>query len=272
MKKNKFSGRLPILVSVAVAILVVIGVWRRYGSDSTIAYSYVRPGGDTLSVGIEMSPLTYFFSNDTAEGLDYEILRQMAAAHHRPVVFYPVGQLEEAFQKLYDGDFDVLVASMPSTSAVKKYFPMSDAVYVDRQVLVQRADSTSGRYISSVEQLVGDTVWMVEGSPFLLRMNNLNRELGDNIHVRTIPGNSAENLAMMTALGQVPRAVVGEAAGRRVAMDYPELDVSTPLALSHFQCWAVAPGDSVLLDSLNTWLAQFKATPAFAELARKYLQ
>lgn len=47
--------------------------------------------------------------------------------------------------------------------------------------------------------------------------------------------------------------------------------METPISFRQFQCWAVAPGDNALLDSLNTWLTQFKATEAYRKLTEKYL-
>ena len=273
MNPKKLGGRLPVIIILAVVILAAIGIYRRHeGGKSTLADTYRRPRGDTLAVAIEMGPLTYNFRNDTAAGFDYEILRDIGRRHGVDMVFHPVGQLAEAFERLNEGDYDLLVASMPSTRTLKSYFPVTDPVYIDRQVLVQYADSTSDAYVASAAQLRGATVWLVEGSPFRTRILNMSSELGDSIHLATIPGQSAENLAMLTAKGLIPRAVVSEAAARRIAADYPGLSISTPVSLSHFQCWAVAPGDSVLLDSLNTWLAAFKTTPAFTALTQKYLQ
>jgi len=273
MIKNRHNNILTTLIVVAVLSLIAIGLLRRCEmSRSTLSNDFVRPGGDTLSVAIEMSPLTYTFSNDTAAGFDYEILRDIAAKHGLDLKIHPVGELENAFDDLYKGKYDILVASMPKTNALKKYFPLTDAVYLDRQVLVQLADSTSHKYVRAAHELAGDTVWLPDGSPYLLRLRNLSRELGDSVFVANKEGHSSELLAIMTALGKIPRAVVGEAVARRIAADYPDLDISTPVSLSQLQCWAVAPGDSVLLDSLNLWLDEFKATPQYNALVDQYLR
>ena len=271
MTQNKYKGRLPIIITLIILVLAGLGLCRRCGqSDSTLSNDFVRPSGDTLAVAIEMSPLTYTLHNDTASGFDYELLRGMAEKHGVAVKFYPVSDLKTAFRGLYDGDYDMMVASMPSTNALKEYFPLTDAVYIDRQVLVQRADSLNPAYIGSQEELMGDTVWVVEGSPVGTRLANMTRELGDSVYIASKPGYSAEHLAIMTAMGEIPRAVVNDAVAAKIAADYPALDISTPISLSQFQCWAVAPGDSLLLDSLNTWLGEYKETPAFQRLNEQY--
>ena len=125
--------------------------------------------------------------------------------------------------------------------------------------------------MTSQEQLIGDTVWVAEGSPFNTRLRNMIRELGDSIVVVSEPGYSSEHLAIRTALGEVKQAVVNEAVARHIAKRYPCLDISTPISFNQFQVWAVAPGDTVLLDSLNVWVNEFKKTPQYRALADKYL-
>lgn len=99
----------------------------------------------------------------------------------------------------------------------------------------------------------------------------MSRELGESIYVVSPDKYSSEHLAILTALGEVKQAVVNEAIARRIAADYPILDIDTQISFNQFQCWAVAPGDSTLLDSLNVWLNSFKGTPAYHRLAEKYL-
>ncbi|MBO4942020.1 MAG: transporter substrate-binding domain-containing protein [Muribaculaceae bacterium] len=273
MIKNRRQNILTLLIILAVFALTAIGMLRRCEmSRSTLANDFRRPGGDTLSVAMEMSPLTFTFSKDTASGFDYQILKDIARKHGINMKFCAVGELDDAFQGLKDGKYDILVASMPKTNVLKKHFPLTDAVYLDRQVVVQLADTASASYVRAAHELAGDTVWIPDGSPGLLRLRNLSKELGDSVYVAYKEGHSAELLAIMTALGKIPRAVVGEAVARRVAVDYPALDISTPVSLSQLQCWAVAPGDSVLLDSLNRWLEEFKATPEYEALVEKYLR
>lgn len=273
MAHTKFRGSLPLIIITAIAGLALIGLLRRQdGRRSGLADEYTRPGGDTLAVAIEMSPLTYTLRNDTAEGFDYLLLRDIARSHGIPVEFYPFSKLEEAFRGLDEHRYDLLVASVPSTSTLKKYFPLTDAVYLDRQVLVQLADSVGGRGpITSQEQLRGDTVWIAEGSPFTTRLGNMAKELGDTITVISVPGHSSEHLAIMTATGEIRRAVVNEAVARHIAAMYPRLDISTQISFNQFQVWAVAPGDSSLRDSLNVWLGEFRQTESYRRLANRYL-
>lgn len=269
MKNKKKQYFLTTLVIVVVVAFSIIGYMRRQNvnDSSQLIADYHRPGGDTLSVAIEMSPLTYNISHDTIEGFDYLMLRDMARQHGVPVRFYPFTQLLGAFEDLCEGKYDMVVASMPATVTLKEHFPVTEQIYLDRQVLVQRRDEA----IESPVALKGDTVWIASGKPFRTRLANMAAELGDTIIVLEDGEHSAEHLAIMTALGQIKHAVVGEAEARRVAERYPELDISTPVSLSQRQVWAVAPDDSVLVRRLDQWIADFKKTPQYANLVERYL-
>lgn len=273
MKTSKAHGRVPVIIALVIIVLGGIGMARRCANPKpALAREYVKPGADTLAVAIEMSPLTYFLSHDTAEGFDYQILRDISAEHGIVAEFYPVANLDQAFLGLYEHRYDMIVGSLPSTNALKEYFPLTDAVYLDKQVLVQRRDSIGGiGPVTSQEQLLRDTVWVADGSPNKTRLRNMSHELGETIYVRSDPRYSSEHLAILTALGEVKQAVVNEAIAAKIAADYPILDISTPISLTQFQCWAVAPADSALLDSLNRWLIEFKATPRYRALSEKYL-
>lgn len=109
MKTKLTNSRLSAVVIVAAMVLLGLCFGRRCGtSSSTLADDYVKPAGDTLAVAIEMSPLTYTFRNDTAEGFDYFILRDIARKHGLSMVFRPFSDLDRAFLGLRDGKYDLL--------------------------------------------------------------------------------------------------------------------------------------------------------------------
>ena len=260
------------ILIVLVVVLIAFGFVRRCGAGkSTLANDFQKPADDTLAVAIEMSPLTYTLRHDTAEGFDYQILKAISQRHGIDMVFHPVSDLDRAFQGLYDKKYDLLVASIPSTKALKEYFPLTNAVYTDRQVLVQLRKDDGSIGIENQRGLGKDTVWIPDGAPFRTRLKNMAAEMGDTVVIESKPQYSAEQLVIMTALGQIPRAVVSERVAQAVAKDYPQLDISVPISMNQFQVWAVAPGDSVLLDSLNEWIGQFRRTAAYDALTLKYM-
>lgn len=271
MKIRNKMNRLPVVVCAIAAILIGIGIFRQASySHSSFIKEYRRPSCDTLSVAIEMSPLTYNLKNDTASGLDYQIIKQIAQIHNKAVVFHPFANFNEAYKELNNGVYDIMVGSLVSTERLKEYFKLSEPVYTDRQVLVQHVDSSLSP-VREQHKLIGDTVWIPDGSPYRTRLDNMSRELGDTIVVMSDPEHSSEHLAILTALGQRKFSVTGEAEARKIAEEYGNLDISTPLSLTLFQVWAISPDNPQLLDSINTWLVDYKKTADYQELMSRYL-
>lgn len=260
-----------LLVALLIAALCSMFLIKKCSHETTRRASPIYPAkslGDTIDVAIEISPLSYSLSRDTISGLDYDIIREMATKHKRAVKFHPFTPLEYAIQGLSNGTFDIVVSSLPLTTKLKEALPMTDYVYTDREVLVQRKDSA---FIGSPEKLAGDSVWIPAASPIRERLVNLSKEIGDTIHIVRSPGHTSEHLIIMVALGQIKRAVVNEGVARRLASRYPDIDITTPVSFSQFQSWAVSPKNIPLRDTINAWLRDFRATPRYEAILAEYL-
>lgn len=277
MKTEPIKGKMPILVGLLIIVLALMWFAGRCSVSHkvSIAEVYSRPGGDTVAVAIEMSPMTYTFSGDSATGFEYEVMRAIARRHNLPVVFHPFAPLEYAFDGLHKGEFDMVIASVPSTKKISDLFLVTDDIYLDRQVLVTRKDTSATppeTEIPAQMRLLGDTVWVAESSPVISRLRNLSHEMGDTIYIESKPGLTSEHLVILTATGEIRQAVVNETVARRLGAQYPDIDISTPISLNQFQPWMLNKDKSALRDSLNVWIAEFKQTPEYEELVSKYLK
>ena len=229
-----------------------------------------KSGDDTLDIAIEISPLSYSLSGDSAHGLDYDILTSMAAKNGLALKFHAFAPLDWAISGLEKGNFDILVSSLQSTSSLKERLPVTTSVYIDRQVLVQRKDTP--HFISSPEQLGGDTVWIAKGSPAAQRIRNLSGEIGDSIFISDDEALTSEHLVMLTASGTIPRCVVSQGIAESMAEKDNNLDFSTPVSFNQFQVWAVSPANDRLRQRLDSMIEDFKLTETYKSLLDKYLK
>lgn len=274
MKPQPIKGKLPILI--ALLILVMSSMWLlgrcSRSNENSIVQKYARPGDDTISVAIELSPTCYTFSGDSAKGFDYEMLQAIAAKHNIPIVYQPFAPINYALDGLRSGDFDLVVANVPASADLQEEFSLTNNIFVDNQVLVRHnADSvTTFDERPILLQLLGDTVWIANSSPFRERLSNLSQELGDTIFVVNEHDYTSEHLVMLTALGEIKQAVVNKSIAKRMSKDYPELDISTSISLAQFQPWIVNKNKQELLDSLNIWIEEFKNSPEYDSLVEKY--
>lgn len=231
----------------------------------------VSSGGDTIDVAIEYTPLVCYTYADTLGGLHYDMLREIASKHGLAIKFHPVTSFDRSLALLDDSVVDMLVADVPMTAEFRERYRFLEPVVVDRQVLVQLRDSVSGHGpVRSALDLGGDTVWIAAGSSVESRIRNLGREIGDTIYI--IPENEygPEQLAIMTATGDIPRAVISRRIAREIAKDYPRLDVVTEVSFNQFQSWIAGIHSDIPADSLDLWIGLYKETEAYDSLLERY--
>ncbi len=226
---------------------------------------------DTLRVGIQISPLGVSTASDTLGGFYYDMIRQLASDNGLAITTDGFTQISAALEKLDRNDYDLVISDIPVTQNLREEFLFTNPIYADREVLVQRRDSILGQPpISTQSGLRGATVHISAQSPFITRLQNLSREIGDTIYIIQDREYGPEQLMVMTSIGEIDNVVVNEHVAKAIARDYPNLDISLSLSFNQFQSWAVAKRDSVLLDSLNIYIDRFKDTPAFRSLIDRY--
>lgn len=267
-RRKTFKGQTllyVVLLAVTISAMVMLS-----HCDRPVEPASHRPsGGDTLDIAIEYSPVTYYSYGDTLEGYDYDLLRLIAHREKLPIKFHPIVTLERGLKGLNDSTYDVLVAQFPVTAQGRQHYLFTQPIYLDKQVLVQRATTGVKRQF----QLAGDTVWVVKGSPMKERIEGLSREMGDTIHVMTDSVHGAEQLLMRVAAGEIKFAIVNRSIARAMAQRLNGLDTSVDISLSQFQAWVLRKDNRALCDSLNTWLDHLKADAAvYDSLTKRYFE
>lgn len=228
---------------------------------------------ETIDVAIEYSPLSLYTYNDTLGGFNYDLIRQIAIEHNLNLKFHPIVSLTDAIKNFEMGSYDILIAELPLTTEYNNKYLFTIPIYLDKQVLVQRKDSVTFKpKIKSQLDLAGDTIWVVANSPLTNRITNLSREIGDTIYIISDSIYAAEQLFIMTAIGDIKQAVINEKVAQKLAKQYPYIDISTDISFTQFQSWIINKTDSILCDSLNSWIATIKQTEYYKSLESKYFR
>jgi len=264
-KSRRMAGTLLILLLLAVGAMWMLRVCSRNGASPASA---PESAPDTLDVAIEYSPLSFYQYADTIGGFDYDLMRAIARQGGLKVKFHPFSSLRNALDGLSDGLFDIVVADAPATAEVRDEYAVTEPAYLDRQVLVQRHDSSA--FVETPLQLGNKTVWVSAGSPAESRLRALSAEIGDTIFIRTDSIHGSEQLFILTATGEIERAVINDRIARAMAVDYPDIDISTAVSFTQFQSWLMRRTDTVMASRIDTLLVRFKATPAYSELHLRY--
>lgn len=216
--------------------------------------------GDTLNVAIEISPMGVTMHADTLSGTYYDMVRELCAAHNRPVMFHPFTQLETALEGLDKGKYQLVVSDIPATAHMKSKYIFINPVGLDKQVLIQRRDNSGNIRITNQFDLAKQSITVPIGSPFITRLENLSREIGDTIYIHLDSTYSSEQLIILAAIGEADNVVANARTAAPLLKRYPNLDGSLEISFNQFQGWALAPRDSMLRDTLNNWLSAIGIT------------
>ena len=269
--KTKITPLVIYAILLIIAIVAMIAL-KRCGNAQFGAAAKVQSDGDTIDVAIEYSPITYYTYNDTLGGFDYDLLRLISGTQHVPMKFHPIVTLQKALDGLHKGDYDMVAAQFPVTASNKRQYLFTDPVYLDRQVLVQRTDGSTGKVkLQSQLDLAGCTVHIVKGSPMKERIEGLSREIGGDIHIVVDDVYGPEQLFLQVVTGEIDYAVMNEAIASSLAKKYRgKVDTGTAISFSQFQSWVINKRNTALCDKLNAWLQQAKESKQYQRLTDRY--
>jgi len=226
-----------------------------------------------LKATMEYNSLSMFADKDTVSGFYYELVEAFARDHHLQVAVYPEMDTGKRLEGIINGTYDLDANGIPSTSELRDTLSLTEPIILNRMVLVQRKPLTaedSVKYIKSQLDLAKRTVYITKAISTAKRLKNLGDEIGDTIYVKEMERYGNEQLIAMVAHGDIDYAVCEETLARVAADSLQQIDTSTPISFTQFHCWAVNKQSPVLLDSLNSWILQFKKTKEYRQLLNKY--
>lgn len=269
----KRSRYLLLYVLLLIATLFAMAALRTCGEgreNPSAAQAGAKAAGDTITVAIIHSPLSYYIYSDTLGGLNYDMLRRMSADLGRPVKFVPVVSIEQSLAALRAGSVDIL-ASLPATADMKNSYLFSEGVYLDRQVLIQRRLADGKLQANSVLDLAGDTIHIEKNSAAEARLRNMADEIGERITITSHPDLSDEYLFLKVAAGELKYAVINEKMALRMIERHPEVSADTRIGFTQFQSWLTRKSDAKMIEQIDGWLTKYKDTDDYRQLIKRYI-
>ena len=258
---------------VAVALSAILFPSRTKETSSPLPRSYeeiVQSG--VLRAVTEYNSISFHVQDDTLGGLHYELLHAFAQTKGLKVEITLEMRVEKRLQGIQDGTYDILANNVMINSEQKDSILFTHPILLSRQILVQRKpqEKNDNTHIKSLLELAHRTVHLVKGSPSILRIQHLSNEIGDTIYIQEVERYGQEQLLAMVANGDIDYAICDENIALTSAHHLPLLDIETAISFSQFYSWGVNRENTILLDSLNTWLEDYKQTASFQELIKKY--
>lgn len=225
-----------------------------------------------LRVVTEYNPTGYFIDGDTILGFQYELCQAIARVSGLEVQMQLEMTLDKSFDLLNRQAVDVIARNIPITTEVKEHYLFTEPIILNRQVLVQRtaAANQGAEPIRNQLHLGKKTLYLPKNSPALLRIHNLEHEIGDTIYVHEDELYSDEQLIILVAKGDIDFAVCNQQNAEQLLDQYPEIDIQTDISFTQLESWVMRSDSPVLRDSLNSWLDRLKADGTYKKIHNQY--
>ncbi|MDR3261880.1 MAG: transporter substrate-binding domain-containing protein [Tannerella sp.] len=259
-----------ILLSLAISVMGIL-IYYKPVAVPPRDYNEIKQEG-ILRIVTEYNQSDYYLSGDKMEGFQYDLCRTIAKLSGLEVQMSLEMSLEKSFAGLSTHQYDIIARNIPTTSVLKEEYLFADPVVLNKQVLIQRTarENNGVEPIRNQLELAKKTLYVPKNSPALLRLQNLQHEIGDTIFIVEEPLYSSEQLMIMVAKGDIEYAVCDQQIARTSQKQLPEIDIRTDISFTQLQAWAVRQTSPVLLDSLNQWFRTIRENGVYDKIYGKY--
>lgn len=268
MSKTRLTALFAVLL-VAVAALVVAGCGGSSDSSSSGSESTSGGGGESTEASGGGAPITVgsdipyepFEQGQPGEytGFDVQLMEAIGKNIGRPVEFQDTS-FDTIFVNLGQGKFDAVASAATITPEREKTVDFSNPYYLSEQAILVK----NGGEIDSVEGLAGATVGVQKGTTG----QEFVEEKGEAGEVRALPtGPDAVNALNA---GTVEAVVIDIPVAEHAVATNSGIEISAPISTEEEYGFAVAKGDTELLEEINEGLAQTIEDGTYAKIYEKW--
>ena len=169
---------------------------------------------------------------------------------------------------LNKGEGDLIACNYTVTKERSKQVSFSEPFLQAHQVLVQRKpdgwedmkeEEWEGEMVQTADQLVGKSVHVWKNSSYYQRLEHLQEEIGDTIHIEAVEGNmGGEELVEMVAEGLIDYTIIEDNVAKINTEFFKNLDASLALSVNQRMAFGMRKSSHLLKAKLDEWLVNFK--------------
>lgn len=234
-----------------------------------------------LRAVVDYNSTNYFIYRGKPMGFKYELLQHLANDMGIRLEISVSNNLQETFEGLNKKRYDLVAKNLTVTRNRNELIEFTIPLEQTRQVLVQRKPeqweemtpmAIEDSLIRNQLDLAGKRIHVQKNTAYYKRLVNLSDEIGGEIEIVQDSIFGVEQLVAMVAKGEIEYTVCDENVARVNQSYYPNLDVETPVSFPQNIAWAVRQNSPEWLNYLNNWILNFKSTPTYKALYKKYFE
>jgi membrane-bound lytic murein transglycosylase F len=257
-----------LILSAAIVLFLVIFLWIGRSGEVRDLPQILEEG--RLTVLIESGE--HGFARDSVKvyGFQYELIKKISDSMGVELVVINQAGIKDGLSELKTGKCDVLVSLRPMMTDSLRSVVSLLPIVTTRIMLVQKQDSVGKRVISKQYELNADTIAVVDNSPYIRMLKNLEEELAIDLTIDELSKQCLDDIIRLVDEGAIKYTTCPEYLTKRFKNSYPDLDFSLPLSFKHDLSWKVNKHSPQLQNHLNDFLDGFIGTAEFITLYNKY--
>jgi len=233
-----------------------------------------------ITVITDYSSTDYFVYKGQPLGFQYEMLQQLANHLSVRLEVRVSRNIIDSYEMLRLGEADLIAQNLMVTPYGKSFVDYTNSHMRAYQVLVQRKPDNwstlsemeiQSSLVTRLQDLKGKTVYVMRGSAYAERLNELSKALDGQLRVTEVD-ESMEELIYLVSIGEIPFTVSDNSVAEVNMRYYPNLDIGTPLSKKLDVSWALRKGSTNLQQEINAWMDAFSRTRRYRELYARYFE
>ena len=240
----------------------------------------IKEAGKLVAV-TDYNSTNYFIYRGKPMGYQYDLLKRLAEHMDVELEIKVNKNLEQSFKSLQKGEIDILAFNLTVTEKRKSEFNFTNPYTQTRQVLVQRKPANWRRMtkreielsvVRNQLDLKGKVIYVRANSSYEQRLRNLNEEIGGGINIVEREDYTEDQLISLVSRGEIDYTVCDENIAKVNSTYYPNIDIKTAISFPQNLAWGVPRGADSLLQTINSWIDDFKPTLEYALIYNKYFK
>lgn len=225
---------------------------------------------------------SYFLYRGKTMGFEYEMVERLAESLGLELRIKVADKFEDLITMLRSGKGDMIAFGLSITKERKKQVAFSEYHYLTHQVLVQRMPKNWRRLpgykikrqlVNDPIELIGDTIHVRKNTSYYDRVQNLEEEIGGEIHVEPVSGNrTTDDIIKMVADGKIDYTIADDNMASINKTYHPNLNIDTDMSFSQRVAWSVRKNSPELLKEINKWINKSKKKNFYYVLYNKYFK
>lgn len=218
------------------------------------------------------SSISYFNYRGQEMGFQYELSQQFAKSLGVKLRVEVASSVSELIDKLLAGEGDLIAYPLHITKEERDSLLFCGEEVITHQVIVQQAYGKE-KVLKDVTELIGKEVYVKPGK-YYDRMVNLNKELGEGIHIHLVNNDSitVEDLITQVYQGKIAYTVSDDDIARLNKTYYPNLDINLSVSYDQRASWAVRRDCPLLAEAADKWHKENQTSTAYTASMKRYFE